>query len=40
MNTEPAGAREAAEEGMEDSESCLSSREPGVDTEESREEEE
>ena len=40
MNTEPAGAREAAEEGMEERESWRSSREPGVETEERREEEE
>lgn len=38
VKTEPAGVR-AAEEGMDEMESCLSSREPGVETEERREEE-
>jgi hypothetical protein len=38
VKTDPAGAREAADEGMEEKESWRSSREPGVETEDSREE--
>ena len=40
MNTEPVGAREAADEVMEERESWRSSSDPGVDTEERREDEE